>query len=211
MPERIQPADEGTTWSNRPASPDPALQWTARVFEDCLGRLVDEMAETQRRRFAEEIAAQQERIMAEMEEQITATVMRPSALDPRRFEAWTLLGFPVMTPPTTPYERIRCSAAEMIAAEQRAMGLPVVPGEGPDWRAAKAVFERLRAQNMQDEYMAWRRERRVDPAAGPEAHALEPTLDHHVQFGYWRALLAERADMAGLSFPEFEEGYAARQ
>ncbi len=57
--------------------------------------------------------------------------------------------------------------------------------------------------------MAWRREPRVDPAAGPEAHALEPTVAQALQFQARRLMLESCPDMISLGFPEHEEGYAA--
>lgn len=54
---------------------------------------------------------------------------------------------------------------------------------------------------LQQEYMAWRRVPRVDPAAGPEACALEPTVSQSLQFYAWNCMLVGREDMAGMSDP----------
>jgi hypothetical protein len=55
---------------------------------------------------------------------------------------------------------------------------------------------------LQEEYMAWRREPRVDPAAGPDAHPLEATLAQRLQFAAWQIMIgaAEHMPCGGYSF-----------
>lgn len=87
--------------------------------------------------------------------------------------------------------------------DQRGNGRRFAPSPG------MAMFlqwaEKQSTRELSEEYLAWRREPRVDPAAGPEAHALEPTAFQERRLYGWYEMLHFRRDMPGIGIPGDED------
>jgi hypothetical protein len=78
-----------------------------------------------------------------------------------------------------------------------------IPARAPMTRKRwRALRERLRAEQLNRDWRDWREVPRVDPAAGPEPFALDPTLGQIQQLARWEGYLDVRHDVGGMLLME---------